>query len=133
MMRAGRIALMTATAAVFVWLCVTAITDAQQIRQQWAAQEDVDKIEMELATERAKLEEHILSDYKRFSELNQADSVRMNDLDKRLALMESTVAMNNRILWGVMAAVGLQLAHVFFGLFKIEIVKRKRPEGPEET
>ncbi len=123
---------MTATAVVFVWLCVAAITSAQQVRQQWASEEDLAKLEVQVATERAKLEEHILADYKRFAELTAADLTKINDLNTRLALVESSQTNTNRILLGILGALGLQLGHLFFGLFKIEIVRRRKPEEPEQ-
>ncbi len=49
----ARTALMTMTAVVFAWLCVAAITDGAA---QWATQEDMSKLEVEVANQRAKLE-----------------------------------------------------------------------------
>ncbi len=107
----------------FLWLLGNTAVSAQQ---QLARQADLDKVEQQIRETKAQVDAHILSDYKNFNALYSVDSGKLADLNTRLAVMESTMATNTRILWGIVAAVALQLLQVFFGLFRVDITKRQK-------
>lgn len=107
---------------VFLWLVGNTIVSAQQ---QYVRQQDFDKLEKRLNDITDQLGNHVTSDYKSFNALTTADANKIADLNTRLAVMEATMGNMTRILWGVAGAVCLQLLHLFFQVFRVDVVKRE--------
>ncbi len=78
----------------------------------------VDRLEEDLHRYQARLDEHVVSDYKNFTNLYSLDADKLNGLVTRMAVLESTMAQNTRILWGIVLAVAVQLFQVLMDLLK---------------
>ncbi len=78
----------------------------------------VDRLEEDLHRYQARLDEHVVSDYKNFTNIYSLDADKLNGLVTRMAVLESTMSQNTRILWGIVVAVALQLFQVLMDLLK---------------
>lgn len=119
---------------VILWLGGNIVVSAQQ---QLARQADLDRIEEELRDMRAQHKEmrdlynsHVISDYKTFSAMVSGDAGKINDLATRLAVLEVGMTTITRILWGIVAAVSLQLLHLVVAGIRLDI-RRKRDRAAE--
>lgn len=110
---------------IMLWLAGNVFVSAQQ---QIARQADVDKLEKEVIAIREQYNAHIVSDYKNFSAMYSVDAAKIGDLTTRLAVLESGMSTITRILWGIVAAVSLQLLHLLLGGVRLDI-RRKRNEA----
>ncbi len=123
MARIARVLYLIGLILVSFWLCGNGIVSAQQ---QWARQQDLERVEGDLAALKAEVKGHIKADYEHFNTLYSIDVGKIGELDKRLAVLESSVSTNTRLLWGVGLAALAQLLHLFLAAFKIEIAKRQK-------
>ena len=115
--KAGRI-LSTTSLLILMWMLVATAGSADAYVQQ---KSEVERLQTEFDRMEAEFNMHVRNDYATFNQLHQLDREYITKLEVRLAVLESAVSANTKLLWSIVAAVALQVLILFIRAFRVVV------------